>query len=246
MSQFFAYRDLTLGEAPLQIRVLVTAFVVLVSLGVAVGMVNYQVRTGLSARGSAAWYRGQPAAGADAEVGRPDAGTAPAGGAGEQAARNSAPGGSLAPTPLREKSPLELLDASHPHLFNEAFLFFVLGHLVALCAVSDRLKIGLYLAGFAGVLVDVAAPWLIRYVAPEFAYLQLLGHVLVAGAFLGMVVVPLWEMWTPPAGGRTASRKPGARKGTAAGPDAGGTGVAGEGDRGRGRAGRRDAVGQAG
>lgn len=169
MTQFFTYRGFGLRKAPLQIRLLVTSFLVMTALGVGVGFLNYQVRTGLTAEGSAAWYRG----------GSPDA------------------AGSLVDPsgPLYEKSPLELLDATHPHLFNQAFLFFVLGHLLALCAVPPGRKMAVYVGGFVGVLVDTASPWLIRYGGGGFSYLQLAGHGVMALAFLALLLYPLREMW---------------------------------------------------
>lgn len=172
MTQFFTYRGFGLRKASLQIRVLVTSFIVMASLGVGVGFLNYQVRTGLTTEGSAAWYRG----------GSPDA-------AGSLVDRTG---------PLYEKSPLELLDATHPHLFNQAFLFFVLGHLLALCAVPPGRKTAIYAGGFVGVLVDTASPWLIRYGGAGFAYLQLAGHVVMALAFVALLFYPLREMWGPP------------------------------------------------
>jgi thiamine biosynthesis lipoprotein len=54
-------------------------------------------------------------------------------------------------------SALELLDATHPHLFASAFLLFVLGHLFALTRASARRKTQLALLGFAAVVVDAAA-----------------------------------------------------------------------------------------
>ncbi|MFB6239973.1 MAG: hypothetical protein ABEJ46_00100 [Gemmatimonadota bacterium] len=194
MTQYFTYRGFALHRAPGHIRVLLTVFVAVVSLSVAVGIVNYQVRTGLTASGSAAWYRGTGPGSGTGDG--PDAGPGGAGAAtGAASQRAAADAGPLATTPLREKSPLELLDATHPHLFNQAFLFFVLGHIVALCAVPPRRKKALYVAAFLAVLVDTASPWLIRYVSRSMAWLQLGGHVLMAAAFAGMVGYPLREMW---------------------------------------------------
>lgn len=191
MTQYFTYRGFALHRAPGHIRVLLTVFVAVVSLSVAVGIVNYQVRTGLTASGSAAWYRGT---GPGSGMGDgPGAGDGAATGASSQEV--TADAGPLATTPLREKSPLELLDATHPHLFNQAFLFFVLGHIVALCAVPPRRKKALYLAAFLAVLVDTTSPWLIRYLSPSMSWLQLGGHLLMAAAFAGMVGYPLREMW---------------------------------------------------
>lgn len=203
MTQYFTYDGFVLHRAPVQIRVLITLFIAVVTLSVGVGIVNYQVRTGLTASGSAAWYRGGPA-------GEEGGGAAGAGRRVGEARRDRAPSaGPLAATPLREKSPLELLDASHPHLFNQAFLFFVLGHIVALCGVRPRRKEALYAAGFLAVLLDTASPWLIRYVSPSMAWAQLAGHVLMAGAFAGMVAVPLREMWLRGGSGGPASAGPG-------------------------------------
>lgn len=216
MTQYFTYDGFALHRAPTQIRVLITVFVAVVALSVGVGIVNYQVRTGLTASGSAAWYRGTPVG--EERGGR--SGEAREGGAAD--AEGGPPAtGPLAATPLREKSPLELLDATHPHLFNQAFLFFVLGHIVALCAVRPRRKMALYAAGFLAVLVDTASPWLIRYVSPSMSWLQLAGHLLMAGAFAGMVGVPLREMWLRGEGGEP----PGAD----AGPDGDGDGEEGNG-----------------
>lgn len=193
MTQYFTYDGFALHRAPTQVKALLTAFIAVVTISVGVGVVNYQVRTGLTAPGSAAWYRGAPSGS----------------GAGEAAARTreDAAGGPLATTPLREKSPLELLDATHPHLFNQAFLFFVLGHVVALCAVRSRRKMALYVAGFLAVLLDTASPWLIRYVSPSLAWLQLTGHALMAGAFAGMVGYPLREMWLRGESGQAGDRE---------------------------------------
>ena len=183
MTQFFTYSGFSLRRAPTPIRVLLTSFIALATTGFAVGILNYQVRTGLSSRGSAAWYRQGIAASTRDE---------------RTAAEAADVGARDEPTgELEGKTPLELLDATHPHLFNQAFLFFVLGHVLALCALPAALKNAVYGAAFAGVLVDASSPWLIRYAAPEFAWLQLVGHLLLTFALLALVVLPLREMWTP-------------------------------------------------
>lgn len=168
MTQFHVYGGFSLHRAGLPIRSLLTAFLVMAGISVGVGAVNYQLRTGLSARGSQAWYRGGLRAGGSEA--RPE-------------------------SELTAKSPLELMDATHPHLFNQAFLFFVLGHILALCAVRPGLKIAIYLGGFGGVLADTASPWLIRFVDPRFAWFQLAGQAAMALAFAALLFFPLREMW---------------------------------------------------
>ncbi|HXF95610.1 MAG TPA: hypothetical protein VNI61_05860 [Gemmatimonadales bacterium] len=92
-------------------------------------------------------------------------------------------------------SALELLDATHPHLFASSFLLFVLGHLFALTRASQRAKTRLALLGFATVVVDAAAPWVIRFVWPPFALVQVVNTAVMAGVILIYLAVPLYEMW---------------------------------------------------
>ena len=89
----------------------------------------------------------------------------------------------------------ELLDVTHDHAFSQPFLFFVLCHIFALTRVSDRLKIAVYVASFGSVFVDLAAPWLIRYVSPAFAGLQIANGLLMTGALITLLAVPVHEMW---------------------------------------------------
>lgn len=92
-------------------------------------------------------------------------------------------------------SALELLDATHPHLFATAFLLFVLGHLFALTQASQRTKSRLALLGFAAVVIDAAAPWIVRFVWPPFAAVQVMNVALLAAVILVYLAVPLYEMW---------------------------------------------------
>lgn len=92
-------------------------------------------------------------------------------------------------------SALQLLDATHPHLFASAFLLFVLGHLFALTRASQRTKTRLALLGFAAVVIDAAAPWIVRFVWAPFAAVQVANTALMAGVILIYLAVPLHEMW---------------------------------------------------
>jgi hypothetical protein len=95
---------------------------------------------------------------------------------------------------------LELLDATHPHLFASAFLLFILGHLFALTRASGRTKVRLAMIGFSAVVIDAAAPWIVRFVWPPFAALQVVNVAVMAAVILIYLAVPLYEMWfAPPA-----------------------------------------------
>lgn len=164
MTQFYTYRGFSLRDCGTPIKVLITSFLLLVSSGVVIGVINYRLRTGLSAAGAVSWYRGNEA--------------------------TAGPGESI----LYEKTALELLDATHAHLFGQAFLLFLLAHIFALTPVRSRIKLWAYVAAFGSVAIDVAVPWLIRYVSPVFAPLQPVGLALMIGTLLLFVIAPLREM----------------------------------------------------
>lgn len=174
MTQFYTYRGFSLRRASLSIKILITSFLLMVSTAVAIGVVNYRLRTGLGVDGAVAWYRGN-----EATAGPEDA-------------------------ILYEKTALELLDATHAHLFGQAFLLFLLAHIFALTPVRSGIKVAAYVIAFASVALDTGVPWLIRFVSPAFAVLQPIGLALMVGTFLLFVLAPLREMWLVRADGDAA------------------------------------------
>lgn len=93
------------------------------------------------------------------------------------------------------KTPAELLEVTHFHLFAMPLLLFVQGHLFLLTRWPLRRKVVLVLAAAAGVALDIAAPWLIVYLSPSLAPVKNAARVLMAAGFLAFAAVPLWEMW---------------------------------------------------
>jgi hypothetical protein len=137
----------------------------MMALSVVVGVINYKVRTGLTVQGTSEWYRGN----------------------------EDAPG---EVTELRfEKSVRELLDVTHPHLFEEGLIIFVLCHLFGLTKVRERRKRWVYILSFSAVLLDTGIPWLTRFVSPGFAPVHIASTLLLTTMFLILMVRPLYEMW---------------------------------------------------
>ncbi|GAC1687887.1 MAG: hypothetical protein NVS9B3_06440 [Gemmatimonadaceae bacterium] len=165
MTQYFAYSQFKLWRAPLHTRILITLFNVMTVAATVIGIVMYKVRTKLTALGAEAWYRGN-----------------------EGTAR---PGDEI----MFARTLKEMLDVTHPHAFSQPFLFFILCHIFALTGVSDRWKIALYVTSFGTVAVDLVVPYLIRFVSPAFAPLQLANSVLMAATLIALLVVPSYEMW---------------------------------------------------
>lgn len=163
--QYYAYRRFRLDRAPKNTRILITCFYVMMTLAVAVGVVNYKVRTGLSADGAKSWYLGnEDASGEVQEL-------------------------------LFPKTTRELLDVTHPHLFEQSLIVFVLCHLFGLSRARERLKRVIYLASFGSVLLDLSVPWLVRFVSPAFAPLHVISVSILSVSFAVLIGRPLWEMW---------------------------------------------------
>ena len=165
MTQYFAFRQFKLWRAPLHTRVLLTLFDVMMVAATAVGILMYRVRTGLTPAGTVAWYLGN-----------------------EKTAR---PGDEM----LFARSLTELLDVTHPHAFEQSFLFFILCHIFALTRAPSWFKIVVYITSFGSVAVDLATPYLIRYVSPAFAPLQIVNGAVMGAALCTLLAVPLYEMW---------------------------------------------------
>ena len=165
MTQYFAYQRFRLWRAPLHTRVLLTLFNATVVLGTAVSILMYRVRTGLTPSGARSYYLGNEA--------------------------TQAPGDEM----LFARSFQELLDVTHAHAFSQPFLFFVLCHIFALTRVSDRAKIAVYVASFTSVVIDLGVPYLVRYVSPAFAALQIANSALMTLVLIALLWVPTHEMW---------------------------------------------------
>jgi len=96
---------------------------------------------------------------------------------------------------LVPRSYLGLLEVSHFHLFAMGMLLLVLTHLALFVPVSPRAKAALVVVPFVAALLDEGAGWLVRFVAPGFAYLKIAGFLLLQGSLAALVLVSLWAVF---------------------------------------------------
>jgi len=89
----------------------------------------------------------------------------------------------------------ELVEVTHFHSFIMGIVYLALAHLFIATPVRAPLKQGLIVLAFAGLAGDLVAPWLIRYAAAEFAYLQIAAWLAEWIGFGMFVLVPVREMW---------------------------------------------------
>jgi hypothetical protein len=91
----------------------------------------------------------------------------------------------------------QLLEVTHAHAFVMGVVFLILAHLFAATDVAPALKAVVLAVTFAGLLGDLAAPWLTRYVAARCAWIAL-GSWLAQGAGNAvLVLVSGWECLAP-------------------------------------------------
>jgi hypothetical protein len=98
--------------------------------------------------------------------------------------------GDLLPRPAGQ-----MLEELHFHAFIEGIMLLVLTHLFVATSVNRSFKRTVVLVAFAATFADLASPWLIRFVAPGFAMLQVASWVAMTGAAVILIWVPLYDMW---------------------------------------------------
>jgi hypothetical protein len=88
-----------------------------------------------------------------------------------------------------------LLEETHFHTFMMSVVFLVLSHLFLGTSVGRNTKLSFILATFLSHVFDVASTWLIRVESPVFAYLLMASWLGLWVGYLGMILIPLHEMW---------------------------------------------------
>lgn len=166
MTQYYAYRRFRLDRAPKNTRILITCFYVMIFLAVGVGMVNYKVRTDLTPAGTEAYYRGNE----DLPVDQVE-------------------------EMLFPRTVKELLDVTHPHLFEQTLFMFVLCHLFGLTRVREKQKRWVYLLSYSAVLLDIAMPWAVTFLSPRFAPVHVFSSIFLGTMYVLLMARPTWEMW---------------------------------------------------
>jgi hypothetical protein len=96
---------------------------------------------------------------------------------------------------LSPRSYQGLLEVSHFHLFAMGMLLLVLTHLALFVPVSPRAKAALVVVPFVAAGLDEGAGWLVRFVAPGFAYLKIAGFLLLQASLAALVGVSLYAVF---------------------------------------------------
>jgi len=90
---------------------------------------------------------------------------------------------------------MELLEVTHFHAYIEGILLLVLAHLFAAAPLAKKIKMTVIATAFGSTFLDLSAPWLIRYLTPYAAYLQVLAWAGMCVSYLPLTFAPLYYLW---------------------------------------------------
>jgi len=96
------------------------------------------------------------------------------------------------------KTTRELVETAHFHVFSMPIVFLVVGHLMGMTRFGNASKSVLISGGFLGVLLNIAAPFLILHAGSAWALGKLAGNILMAVSLVSMSALALWDLLVAP------------------------------------------------
>ena len=93
---------------------------------------------------------------------------------------------------------LQLARVSHIHLFGISILFLLTGAIFALSETPIWFRIGVVVAPYVAIVMDIGSWWATKYYDPAFAYVVLVGGAFMDLAMACQILVSLWDMWIGP------------------------------------------------
>lgn len=155
-----------LRALPPPLRVLCAGFLISLSLAYAVALLFIFVQSGMTPKGISSQYRGGTGAGADeAAAASADEGASPddsiPGLGREWRARDK---GMKFPKPFKE-----MILTTHLHLLSISGILLLVGAIFACSSFPEKAKGWIIAAGFAGLVLDYACMWGLRYAGEGFS-----------------------------------------------------------------------------
>lgn len=100
-----------------------------------------------------------------------------------------------------------MLEVAHFHMFSMGILVLTLVHLMLFADLSQRAKIFWLWTPFVFAVANEVAGWLVRFVAPGFAYLKISTFLGLQISLAGVVLITLWSLISPPAKAHRTNRR---------------------------------------
>ncbi|MFQ5714834.1 MAG: hypothetical protein ACE5GU_12460 [Candidatus Scalinduaceae bacterium] len=93
------------------------------------------------------------------------------------------------------KSYREIIEITHVHAFTIPLIIFVMSRIFSMTLIRDWIKITIYSVGFAGTIMNLSGPWLIRFKSDVFSVSLIASYFLLGFCFIFLITLPLYEMW---------------------------------------------------
>ena len=87
------------------------------------------------------------------------------------------------------RSYMGLLEEAHFHFFSMAVLLVTLNHLFLFTGRGNGEKLLVIAASYGSAFVDIAGGWLVRYAAPEFAYVKIASFIVLQASLAYLMAV---------------------------------------------------------
>ena len=96
------------------------------------------------------------------------------------------------------KSYKEILEITHVHAFTIPLIIFVMSRILSMTLIRDWIKITIYSVGFAGIIMNLSGPWLVRFKSDVFSISLIASYFLLGICFTALISIPMYEMWFKP------------------------------------------------
>lgn len=96
------------------------------------------------------------------------------------------------------KSYKEIIEITHVHAFTIPLIIFVMSRILSMTLVRDWIKITIYSVAFAGIIMNLSGPWLVRFKSDVFSISLIVSYFLLGICFTALISIPVYEMWFKP------------------------------------------------
>ncbi len=96
------------------------------------------------------------------------------------------------------KSYKEIVEITHVHAFTIPLIIFVMSRILSMTLIRDWIKITIYSVAFAGIIMNLSGPWLVRFKSDVFSISLIASYFLLGICFTALISIPMYEMWFKP------------------------------------------------
>lgn len=165
-----------LSKSPVSNKLSITFFLIMMAYAFYVSCANFYERTNFSLRNTVRHYSGNEER-LDNE-------------SGYEYEENLLKEGFFFP-----KSYREIIEITHVHAFAIPLIIFVMSRILSMTLIRDRVKITIYSVAFAGTVMNLSGPWLVRFKSDVFSISLIASYFLLGMCFTALITIPLYEMW---------------------------------------------------